>query len=169
MRRRRDIEAGAPAMAVRAGWFGDVPEILRLIERAIEHGCRQHYDAEQRRAVYAGYATTLFADAVGPFQTLVVEIHGRLAAVAQLDPAGGVLRALFVDGALQGQGVGRALLAAVEARARAAGCRSLGGAMSLNAVPFYTSAGFRPQPGVDRLRTSALPVPVVRMVKPIGS
>ena len=129
---------------MRAARFEDVSAILRLIEGAIEHGCRDHYDRAQRRAVYLGYASNLFADAVGPFQTLAAEIGGQLAAVAQLDVAAGALRALFVDAALQGQGVGRALLAAVEARARAAGCSRLRGAMSLNAVPFYAQAGFLP-------------------------
>ena len=56
------------------------------------------------------YASTLFADAVGPFQTLVAEIGGQLAGVAQLDVDAGALRALFVNGASQGQGIGRALL-----------------------------------------------------------
>ena len=96
----------------------------------------------QRRAVFLVYASNMFVDAVGPFQTVAAEIGGELAAVAQLDVAGGALRALFVDAAAQGQGVGRATLAAVEARAQAAGCARLRGAMSLNAVPFYARAGF---------------------------
>src|SRR5262245_4869502 len=165
MRRRQNPEAGAPTLAFRATRFEDVAAILRPIERAIQRGCREHYDQGQRRAVYLGYATTMFADAVGRLETIAAEVDGRLAAVAQLDPADGSLRALFVDDAFQGQGLGRALLAAVEARARAAGCSRLGGAMSLNAVPFYTLAGFRPGPGPDRLLTAGIRVPVVRMVK----
>src|SRR5206468_3979494 len=144
MRRRQLARTDAPALSVRAVRFEDVSAILRLIEGAIEQGCRDHYDRAQRRAVYLVYASNLFVDAVGPFQTLAAEVGGKLAAVAQLDVAAGALRALFVDAAVQGQGVGRALLAAVEARARAAGCARLRGAMSLNAVPFYSRAGFAP-------------------------
>ena len=139
--------------------------MLRLIERAIEHGCRDHYTSRQRRAVYLGYASQLFADAVGPFHTLVAEIGGQLAAVAQLDVAASALRALFVDADLQGHGVGRALLAAVEERARAAGCARLRGAMSRNAVPFYAQAGFVPCSGPGRLLSAGLPVPVTWMEK----
>jgi len=153
---------------LRAARFEEVPALLQLIERAIEHGCRVHYDAAQRRAVYLGYASNLFADAVRPFDTIVAEIDGQLAAVAQLDIAANVLRALFVDAAHQGQGLGAALLAAVETRARAAGCARLRGAMSLNAVPFYTRAGFHPGAGPSRLRSADVSVPVVWMEKSLS-
>jgi putative acetyltransferase len=142
-----------------------VSAILRLIEGAIEHGCRDHYDRSQRRAVYLVYASNLFVDAVGPFEMLAAEIGGQLAAVAQVDVAAGALRALFVDAAVQGQGVGRALLAIVEARARAAGCARLRGAMSLNAVPFYTRAGFAPTGGQALLLSAGRRVPVASMEK----
>ena len=102
---------------------------------------------------------------MGPFQTLAAEVGGKLAAVAQLDVDAGALRALFVDAAVQGQGIGRALLAAVEARARAAGCARLRGAMSLNAVPFYARAGFVPSGAPAWLRSAGRRVPVTWMEK----
>jgi putative acetyltransferase len=153
---------------LRAARFEEVPALLELIERAIDHGCRSHYDEAQRRAVYLGYASNLFIDALGPFQTFVAEVGGQRVAVAQLDVAAGVLRALFVDAALQGQGVGRALLAAVEARARAAGCSHLRGAMSLNAVAFYERAGFASRGGPALLRSADIRVPVMWMEKRLG-
>jgi GNAT superfamily N-acetyltransferase len=167
MRRREVARPDAPTLSVRAARFEDVPAILRLIEGAIEHGCRDHYDPAQRRAVYLVYASSLFADAVGPFQLLVAEIGGQLAAVAQLDVDGGALRALFVSGASQGQGIGRALLSVVEARARAAGCSRLRGAMSLNAVAFYSQTGFVPRGGPGWLRSAGVRVPVTWMEKPL--
>ena len=165
--RRRQLRCGrdAPTLSVRAARFEDVSAILRLIEGAIEHGCRDHYDRVQRRAVYLGYASNMFVDAVGPFQTLAAEIGGQLVAVAQLDVAAGALRALFVDAAAQGQGVGRALLAAVEARARAAGCSRLRGAMSLNASRSMRRPGFLPCGGPTRLLSAGLRVPVTWMEK----
>lgn len=171
MRGRRQLSrAGAAGLTLRAARFEDVPSLLQLIRGAIDQGCRHHYDRTQRRAVYLGYASSLFVDALGPFQTLAAEAGGRLAGVAQLDVAAGALRALFVDAAVQRQGLGRALLAAVEARARAAGCRQLRGAMSLNAVSFYARAGFRPCDGPARLRSAGVvPVPVVWMDKSLLS
>jgi hypothetical protein len=37
--------------------------------------------------------------------------------------------------------------------------------MSLNAVPFYQRAGFRPCAGPERLTTAGVHVPIVRMKK----
>src|SRR3954464_5986041 len=112
MRRRQIARAGAPTLLVRTPRFEDVPALLRLIERAIERGCRDHYGPAQRRAVYLVYASNLFLDAISSFQTLAADVDGKLAGVAQLDLAAGALRALFVDAPSQGQGVGRALLSA---------------------------------------------------------
>src|SRR5687768_2705623 len=163
MHRRQLARPSAPTLSVRAACFEDVSAILRLIEGAIEHGCRDHYTSRQRLAVYLRYASQLFADAVGPYHTLVAELGGQLAAAAQLDVATGALRALFVDAALQGHGYGRALLAVEMERARAAGGARLGGAMSRNAVPSYEQAGFVPCRGQGRRTSAGLPVQVTKM------
>lgn len=153
---------------MRGSRFEDVPGILRLIDRALEHGCRDHYDERQRRAVYLGYASSLFIDALGPFETLVCEIGDRLVGATQIDPGEGLLRALFVAPELQGHGLGGALLAAAESCARTAGCRQLVGAMSLNAVPFYRRAGFRAQSAPQTIHGAFGPVPVQWMVKSLA-
>jgi GNAT superfamily N-acetyltransferase len=146
--------------------FDELAHVLRLIRRAIDHGCRDRYDSFQRDAVYLSYASTLFGDALAPLETIAVEgARGEIVAIAQLDPAIGRLRALFVDDDRQQRGVGTELLADVEARALKRGCTSLHGAMSLNAVPFYQRAGFRPCAAPERLRTAGVFVPIVRMKK----
>jgi GNAT superfamily N-acetyltransferase len=169
MRTRPAATANSPSSSLRLrhARFEDVPEILRLIRRAVEHGCRDHYAPPQRREVCASYERSLFVEVIGPCETIVAERDGALAGVAQLDLAAGRLRALFVDATAQRAGVGRALLAKVEERATRRGCVRLHGAMSLNAVPFYVKAGFRPCPGPERLAATDVDVavPVVRMEK----
>jgi len=154
-----------PSLELRPLRFEEVAEVLRLIRRAVETGCRGAYDADQRQAVWTGYAQTMFAEALGPFQTIVAEVSGRLAGVAQWDAADERLRALFVDGELQGQGIGSALLAEVERGARLRGCVRLRGAMSLNARDFYLREGYRAYSGPEPLRTARTDVPIVRMEK----
>jgi GNAT superfamily N-acetyltransferase len=151
-------------LRVRPARFEEVSELLRLVERAVEHGCRHHYSPKQRREVGLDYAQSLFLEVLGPCETVVAELDGRLAGMAQLGPTGR-LRALFVDAPLQGKGVGRELLAAIEELAMRRDCTRLFGAMSLNAVAFYTRAGFRPLPGPDRLAARDRLVPVVPMEK----
>jgi GNAT superfamily N-acetyltransferase len=153
---------------MRAVRFEDVPEILRMVRRAVERGCRDHYDAQQRAAVYVSYARTLFVEALGPFDTVAAEEQGRIVGVAQLDATDGRLRALFVDAGFQQRGLGRTLIEEIEARARGRGCRRLHGAMALNAVPFYLRTGFRRCGGPDQLLTGGISIPVVRMEKDIG-
>jgi GNAT superfamily N-acetyltransferase len=154
-----------PTSEVCAVRFEDVPAILRLMARAIAFGCRDHYDLEQRAAVYASYASVMFVEWGGPFESVIRKIGGRIVGFAQLDPTSGRLRALFVDAAVQGQGVGRALLEDVEARAVRRGCTRLHGAMALNAVPFYERCGFRACGKAEPLASGAIPVPIVRMEK----
>ena len=168
MKQRKLLPVGVPSMSIRFARFEDVSGILRLIERALEHGCRDVYDQRQRRSVYLGYAPSLFIEALGPFETLLAEIGGRLVGATQIDPRTGLLRALFVDSGFQGQGTGHALLGAIESRARATHCERLFGAMSLNAVGFYGRAGFRARGGPEGLRGAQTWVPVLWMEKLLG-
>jgi GNAT superfamily N-acetyltransferase len=157
---------GDPArLALRRARFEDGGALLRLVERAIERGCRSHYDEVQRRAVFVSYARRLFVELCEGYDTLVAEGAGRLVGMAQLDAEEGRLRALFVDGTDQGLGVGRALLRVVEDLARARGRVTIEGAMSLNAVRFYERSGFGARGGPARLWLDGTAVPVLRMSK----
>jgi putative acetyltransferase len=157
--------APAGRLCVRPARFEDGGTLLRLVEGALEIGCQAHYGPAQRRAVFLTYAETLFVDLVQGVDTLVAVGAGGIVGMAQLDPAAARLRALFVAGAMQGRGLGRALLACVERLAEARGLSHLQGAMSLNAVPFYARAGYQPCSGADRLVRSGVVVPVMPMSK----
>ncbi|HEX3903464.1 MAG TPA: GNAT family N-acetyltransferase [Polyangia bacterium] len=151
--------------ALRPIRFEEVAATLDLIQRAIDHGCCEHYDRAQRNAVFLTYAQGLFAEVPGPFESIVAVDGEAPVGFAQFDPAADRLRALFVDGHAQHLGIGSLLLAEIERRLQRRGGRRLHGAMSLNAVPFYTRAGFRPCSGPERLTSAGVPVPVVRMEK----
>ncbi len=99
MTRRQTLDTAAPPLAIRGGRFEDVSGILGLIEEAIEHGCRDHYDATQRRVVFLGYASSLFVDALGPFALWTAEVGGGW----RRRPAGPVVRR--AAGAVRGGGV----------------------------------------------------------------
>ena len=115
--------------------------------------------------MFLAYAQGLFAEVPGPFVSIVAAQMGAPVGFGQLDPSTGRLRALFVEGDRQGAGIGSLLLAEIEDHLRGRGGRYLTGAMSLNAVPFYARAGFRPCGGPERLTSAGVTVPVVRMEK----
>ena len=153
------------ALELRSIRFEEVDAILGLIQRAIERGCREHYNPAQRRAVFLTYAQGLFAEVPGPFVSIVAVQMEAPVGFGQLNPSAGRLRALFVEGNRQAAGIGSLLLSEIEHHARRRGGRHLTGAMSLNAVPFYARAGFRPCGGPQRLSSAGVAVPVVRMEK----
>jgi N-acetylglutamate synthase-like GNAT family acetyltransferase len=155
----------ASVMAVRKADFTEVTAMLRLIERAVARGCRDHYDAQQRQAVFLSYAQSLYLEIMRGFDTVVGEVAGQMVGIAQLDAGEGRLRALFVDDHSQGGGRGAQLLGWAERRARQAGRSQIHGAMSLNAVPFYARAGFQPCEGNRWLSHAGVLVPVVPMHK----
>jgi N-acetylglutamate synthase-like GNAT family acetyltransferase len=158
--------ANLDGVCVRTGRFEDVPAILRIIRRAVEAGCDRQYDSAQREAVFLSYGQHLFVEALERFELVVATRDGDVVGVAQLDPADGRLRALFVDGPWQGSGLGAALLAEVETRAVRHGLRRIHGAMSLNAAAFYAKQGFHPCAGPTQL-SGRIFVPVVPMEKAI--
>ncbi len=160
----------AIGISFRRARFEDVAAVLRLVAGAVERGCAAAYDARQRRAVFLSYAESLCVDVLGPFDSVVAERApgAGLLGYGQVDLAANRLRALFVAPAAQGSGIGLALLGAMERRALRQGVPRLYGAMSLNAVPFYARAGFRPASGPRRLLLAGMAVPVAPMEKWLG-
>ena len=143
----------------------EVPSIVHLIQRAIERGCRERYDSAQRQAVFLTCSQELFSETPGLFESIVAARNDAPVGFAQFDPTTGRLRALFVEGDVQHLGIGTLLLTEIERRVRLAGGKRLYGAMSLNAVAFYTLAGFRSLGGPERHTCAGVLVPLVRMEK----
>lgn len=87
-----------------------------------------------------------------------------------LDPAvdAARIRAFFVAPEAARRGVGRALLEACTAAARAAGFQSLTLMATLPGVPFYSALGFTGDEAVVDVLPDGTPLRFVRMSKPIG-
>jgi GNAT superfamily N-acetyltransferase len=162
-------QALAASLEYRSIRFEEVAAILDLIQRAIEFGCRKHYSPTQQKAVFLSYARGMFAEVPGPFESIVVARDDTLVGFGQFDPRGDRLRALFVDGEVQHRGIGSLLLAEIERRACRRGSKRLFGAMSVNAVPFYTLAGFRILSNPKLLSSVGISVQVVPMQKLLRS
>lgn len=139
---------------VREGEPGDAEDVREVHAASIRKLGVEGYDREQVEAwaagcESAGYVEAIEADAV---EFVVATRDGTLAGFGSLrtDPPDGYRAA--VDGEVTGvyvrpsmarQGVGSAIYAELERRARAAGLAALGLLASRNAVPFYEAHGYR--------------------------
>jgi putative acetyltransferase len=73
---------------------------------------------------------------------LVATLNGRVVGIGAVVPAGRELRACYVHPDAGRRGVGRAIVAALEAEARAQAAPWLDLDASLNAAPFYAALGY---------------------------
>lgn len=119
----------------------DAEGISQVILAALHSSNALDYPAD----VIARVAASFTPDAVLALLTrrvVLVALQDRtIVATAALDAS--VVRSVFVDPALQGQGIGRLLMSEIELRAREAGVTVLSVPSSLTAEPFYTKLGFQ--------------------------
>lgn len=130
-------------MRLRRAAPADRAPIWAVRTRAIRHGAASHYDADAIAAWTGRLTPAKCGERLLTRAMFVAEDDdGRIAGYAQLDPADGVVEAVYVDPDFARQGIGRALLAALEDEARRLGIDRLVLESSLNAVPFYAAQGY---------------------------
>jgi putative acetyltransferase len=138
---------------VRPARADDAAAIHAVHTRAIRVLARSHYTADELEA-WAGRAQPgSYLEPMRTRRMFVAERASgagpRIVGFAQLDPAEGVVEAIYVDPDHARGGIGAALFATLEAAARAAGLPGLVVDAALNSVPFYLAMGCR-QRGLDR-------------------
>jgi GNAT superfamily N-acetyltransferase len=180
---------GMAAIELRPATEADIPAIRALMARAIDElqrGFLSQAEIAASRAVM-GLDTQLITDRTYFVATLDGEIAGcggwsaratlyggdhssGLRDARMLDPAheAARIRAMFTDPAFARRGVGRAILAACEAAAKAAGFDAAEMMATLAGEPLYRACGYE---AVER--TAAAPVdgvaaPLVRMAKALA-
>ncbi|WEJ03751.1 GNAT family acetyltransferase [Pseudomonas sp. FJ2-5-13] len=126
--------------AVRLAQPSDAEGISEVILAALHSSNARDYPAD----VIARVASNFTPDAVLALLqrrvVLVATTDQLIVATAALD--GNVVRSVFVNPALQGQGIGRLLMIEIELRAREAGVTVLSVPSSLTAQAFYAKLGF---------------------------
>jgi 2,3-bisphosphoglycerate-dependent phosphoglycerate mutase len=100
--------------------------------------------AQLRRALHEPEGKSLhdYADSDARSVHFVAHAEGRVAGYVQFDPQTGRLRQLIVNTGHRGARLGRRLVAAVEAEARAQGCRELLVHGWVSSLGFYRALGF---------------------------
>ncbi len=132
----------AVTLTIRPFHLDDAPALLRLFRDTIRRVNCRDYAPEQVEA----WASDEIDEAawasrfLGRF-VVVAEADGQIAGFAELEPNGHLDR-VFVSADHQGQGIGHALLDAIEAEARRVGLQQLDADVSLTALPFFERRGF---------------------------
>lgn len=75
------------------------------------------------------------------------------------------VRAMYTAPGFARRGIGRAILAAAEAAARAEGFTAVELAATLAGEPLYRAAGYAPERAFEEMTASGVAVPLIRMVK----
>jgi putative acetyltransferase len=128
IRRAREEDAGA---------------VYEAHSRSIREVCSSHYNEEETRAWAGRLYPGVHVLSILSHDFFVAEDAQGIIGFSELIVDSGEVRAVYVHPRALRKGVGSALLSAVENVARLAGLTSLHLFGSLNAVPFYESAGYR--------------------------
>lgn len=176
-------------LTVRIAATADIPAIAALMDRAIGELQRGFLSEEEVASsrLSMGLDTQLIAD--GTY--VVVEDAGRIVGcggwsyratlyggdhnpalrnAAPLDPAidPARIRAMYTDPDYVRRGIGRMVLAANEAAAKAAGFAHTELMATLAGEPLYLACGYEPIERVAKMTENGVAVPGVRMGKALG-
>ncbi|NMZ07014.1 GNAT family acetyltransferase [Pseudomonas proteolytica] len=126
--------------AVRLAQASDAEGISQVILAALHSSNAGDYPADVIARVASNFTPQAVLQLLTRRTVLVALQDQQIVATAALDA--NVVRSVFVNPALQWQGIGRQLMVDIEQRAREAGVTVLSVPSSLTAEPFYTKLGF---------------------------
>ncbi|MER8697514.1 GNAT family N-acetyltransferase [Mesorhizobium opportunistum] len=126
---------------IRVARESDAADISAVILRALRESNARDYSPEIITRVEPSFSPSAVLELMGKRVVFVAIIASRIVGTASLD--GEVIRTVFVAPDVQGQGVGRRLMAEIELAARKGGVKVLTVPSSLTAEAFYARLGFR--------------------------
>lgn len=127
---------------IRTATINDTDELARIRIAAIRELACSHYSAQQIDAWAEARSSGAFVTETSGKATLVEEVDGRAAGFAQADLVAGLVERLYVAPDHTRRGIASRLLDQLEAIAWMRGLKRLSVDATLNAVPFYESAGY---------------------------
>lgn len=164
----RDV-AEPPGVVIRTATTEDAQAIGSVFDAAVRAGWTYLGDAARQPMFDRSEWNRLVADHAPPNVLLVAcDGPGRVLGFTAAHPADGELFLLFVDPAMAGRGVGRALLSAAHDALHAAGCESAYLYTHENnerALAVYAAAGYRPDGGTRESDFKGISIRELRLVR----
>ena len=129
-------------MRIRAAIASEFETLRELRDLSAHVGCRFVYAPEQLTAWLNRPLPDKMHALLNEGYVLVAEDEHQVVGYGALDPARNEVEAIFVVPSYAGQGIGRVLLRAIESLALGLNLEKLQLSASLNAVSFYSRAGY---------------------------
>jgi N-acetylglutamate synthase-like GNAT family acetyltransferase len=146
----------------------DCAGVLRVHLRAIREIARSHYTSEEIEAWAGPRKPEHYVESIQSKEFYVAEEDGAVIGFGTLNQRQGEIEAVYVSPEVVRRGAGKALLQRLEERAQALGIKSLKMDASLNAVPFYESAGYESQKAMKHRLASGVEIGCVLMTKELS-
>lgn len=155
-------------MFVRTASSDDLESIAVLHRESISELCKGHYSGEQLAEWTAVLRTAAYSAMLSTRVVLVAEQGATLLGFGVLDAEDSLINATYVNPSATRRGVGRRLVAAMEAAASAVGCTQVRLNATLNAVPFYEALGYADLGAATNQLPSGVTLPCVLMKKELA-
>ena len=146
----------------------DAEGVWRVHTRAIRGIANSHYTPEEVEAWASPRKPEHYAEAIRNKEFYVAEEEGAVIGFGTLNPEENEIEAVYVSPQVVRRGVGSAILVRLEERARDLGLKTLKMDASLNAVPFYRSAGYESQKGMKHRLSSGVEIGCELMTKELS-
>ena len=143
----------------------DCEGIWRVHTRAIREIAKSHYSPEETEAWASPRKPEHYVKSICSKEFYVAEENGGIVGFGALNQESGEIEAVYVLPEVVRRGVGLKILRKLEERARGLGVKSLHLDSSLNATPFYESAGYEPQKESKHRLSSGVEIGCVLMKK----
>jgi N-acetylglutamate synthase-like GNAT family acetyltransferase len=126
---------------IRPALQNDAGDISAIISRALRETNAKAYTKEIIERIERNFSPSAIIQLIDKRTVFVATINDRVVGTASLD--GAVVQTIFVNPDVQGEGIGKRLMAQIERTPRERGISVLTLASSITAVSFYTQVGFR--------------------------
>jgi GNAT superfamily N-acetyltransferase len=129
-------------MIIRPATSNDLERIGVIHRLSILELCKTHYTPEQLADWTSALRPAAYEALLASHRMIAAEDGAELLGFGVFDPTTALINATYVDPSAARRGIGRALLAAMENEARAAGFGEVRLNATLNAVGFYARLGY---------------------------
>jgi N-acetylglutamate synthase-like GNAT family acetyltransferase len=126
---------------IRPALQNDAGDISALISRTLHETTAKDYTKEIIERIERNFSPSAIIQLIDKRTFFVATVNDRVVGTASLD--GAVVRTVFVSPDVQGEGIGKRLMAQIERTARESGISVLTVPSSITAESFYAQNGFQ--------------------------